>query len=318
MRLIVRSTFEGLAMSAADDALLRRLEELDHKVRLLESRRRRVPGWCAVLACGLLGGWLGRFVTEPPSARAQGNAAIDVVAKSIKVLNDQGKPAVELGQDRFGGFVRILHPDGKSIVAVEGDGDGGCVRIAGPEGLERAFLGVGENKGGGLLYFRNAEGKMTPVSLGVGPKGGYLSLKNVAANEFAVWLGSDSESNGVVHVHDHKGSHRCELGINKQGGELSLFGSKRNQAHVYLGTGTFDIGGLLLLRDDDGKVRAEMGQGKNGGYLLLNGNKDDRANINTSEDQRGGFMQLRGGGKLFVELGIDNAGVGYVDTQVGK
>ena len=40
---------------SADDALLRRLKELDCKVRRLESKS-RVPGWCAVLACGFLGG----------------------------------------------------------------------------------------------------------------------------------------------------------------------------------------------------------------------------------------------------------------------
>src|SRR5262245_12824123 len=107
-------------MSAAEDALMgRRLEELERKVRRLESIRPRVSSWVAVLACGFVGGWLGRFLTEPPSARAQANPALEIVAKAVKILNDQGKTAVELGHDKFGGFVRVSNPDGKAIALVE-------------------------------------------------------------------------------------------------------------------------------------------------------------------------------------------------------
>jgi hypothetical protein len=313
MRLI--ETTEGLAMSA-DDAILRRLEELDRKVRTLETKR-RYPGWCAVLMCGFLGGWLGRFITEPAHARAQAEGAKDIVAKSIKIVNDQGKPAVELSQDTFGGFGRVFNAEGKVIVNLEGDADGGYVRVSGQEGGERAFLGVGNKKGGGLLYFRNAEAKNFPVEIGVGPRGGYVNLNSLVSDKVAVWLGSDNTYNGVVHVHDNQGLHRCELGSNKEGGALSLTGSKRNQPHVYLGTGDLDLGGLLLLRNDDGKVRAEMGQGRNGGYLYLNGNKDDRPHIalDTSNDQRGGYLQVKSNsGKAIVEAGIDNTGAGYFDS----
>ena len=56
-------------MSDVDDRLLRRLDELQRRVNELESRRRVSPRWVVVLACGFLGGWLGRFLTDLPRDR---------------------------------------------------------------------------------------------------------------------------------------------------------------------------------------------------------------------------------------------------------
>ncbi|MEI7683930.1 MAG: hypothetical protein WCL32_02805 [Planctomycetota bacterium] len=303
-------------MSCHDESLLRRLDELEARVKTFD-RSRRFPGWFAALVCGFLGGWLGQYVTDPASVRAQPDAG-HVTAKSLKIVDDQGKVVVLLAADKIGGSARVFTNAGNMLVAVEGDPDGGMVRINGHDGLERAFLGVGDRKGGGLLYLRGADGKNHPVSLGVGNKGGYMALNNLALNKRSVWLGSDdSEIGGAAFVYDRQGYVRADIGCNPQGGMINIYGSKKGKSQIFLGTGSLDLGGLMLLRNDDGKIRAEIGQGSNGGYITLNGNKDDRPHVAlaTSDDQRGGYVQIRDNkGAIKAELGIDKDGVGYVDS----
>lgn len=295
---------------------LDRLAQLETRLNQLE-RRSRFPGWLAVLACGFVGGWLGHLATSPTIWAQAGNPQ-EIVARSLKIVDEQGRALVTLSSDQLGGAARILNRDGRLLVAVESDPDGGLVRIHGQDGLERSFLGVGDRKGGGLLYFRNPEGKNNPMSLGVGPKGGYLVLNNLTANKRSVWLGTDDEDlGGVVFAYDLAGKVRCDFGCNKQGGALNLYGTKNEKSHVYLGTGGLDLGGLLLLRDTDGKTRVETGQGKAGGYVALNGNKNDACHLSlaTFDDQRGGYLQVQGNdGKVKVELGVNASGQGYVDT----
>jgi hypothetical protein len=309
-------------MAEVDATLLRRLDKLDQKVRMLEEQPCRLPSWCMVLACGFLGGWLGHLVTDLPRVRAQADGAIDIVARSIKIVDERGKHVVEFAPSKFGGGVgRIYDEQGVALVTLEGNNDGGYVLITGHDGLERGFLGVANNKGGGYLHFRNAQGKNFPLSMGVGPRGGYLNLNNIANNNRAVWLGSDDVHEGILHICDNQGRNRCDLGSNMQGGAMLLYGSKRGKINAYLGTGNLDLGGLLLLHDNDGKVRTEMGQGRTGGYLTLNGNRDDRPHLGltTYDDQRGGLLQIKGNsGKMLVELGIDAAGVGYIDANEKK
>lgn len=308
--------FEDLIMPADDLAL--RFHELEAKVLALQAERARFPGWLAILVCGLLGGWLGRFVTELPYARAQGEAAPDLVGRTLKIVNEQGKTQLVLTSDKLGGIVRVFNAEGKTIATLDGDGDGGFCKINGPDGTERAFLGCGDKKGGGLLYFRNGDGKGTPVTIGAGQRGGYVTLHNRVGNKDTVWIGTHQEEDaGAIQLFDRQANLRCDLGVNKQGGMVNLYGNKKGKSHVFLGTGNLDIGGLLLLRDEEGKVRAEMAQGKNGGYLTLCGNKNDAPHIalSTSDDQRGGFLQVRANtGKVAVELGLDSSGQGYIDT----
>lgn len=303
-------------MSAIDDRLLRRLDELERKVNAYESRRHVSPRWLAVLACGFLGGWLGRFATDLPRAEAQGNANRDLEVRSIRVVDDQRKTFLHIDSNKFGGFARFFNEQGKVTVALGCDATGGSIQLNGHNGGERAYLGVADRNGGGLLHFHSADSKTVPMSLGVGPRGGYLALYNLSANQRSIWLGSrDEDNSGIVNVYDNLGKSRCELGSNPQGGTISLIGNK-NKPNVFLGTGSKEFGGLFLLRDDNAKVRAEIGQDANGGYLMLNG-KSDRPAVSfaNSADQRGGFLQIHNNaGKPRVELGINDGGAGYIDT----
>ena len=303
-------------MSDVDDRLLRRLDELQRRVNELESRRRVSPRWVVVLVCGFLGGWLGRFLTDLPRADAQPNANRDLEVRSLRIVDDQRKTFLHIDSDKFNGFARFFNAQGKVVVAIGSDADGGSIQVNGQNGGERAYLGVGERNGGGLLHFHSADSKTVPMSLGVGPRGGYLALYNLSANQRSLWLGSrDEDSSGVISIYDSLGKSRCEFGSNPQGGTISLHGNK-NKPNVFLGTGNKEFGGLFLLRDDNAKVRAEIGQDANGGYLMLNGKSDLPAvSFANSDDQRGGFLQIRNNaGKPRVELGINDGGAGYIDT----
>ncbi len=296
--------------------LLRRLDDLERQLTALQSRRRIAPAWIAALALGVFGGWLGHAVTNPPHALAQQGGARDLEARSIKIVDDQQRTVLLLACDKWGGYARAYNPQGKLIANYGGDEDGGMVRALAHDGTERTFFGVGDKNGGGLVYCRGADGRTSPVFLGVGPRGGYLYLRS-PGDRASVWIGGDPDGHGgTAHVYDIDGFLRCDVGSNEQGGMVNLIGRKSNKSHVFLGTGELGFGGLFLARDDNDKIRAEIGQNSSGGYLVLNGkNNQSHVSLATSPDQRGGSLQiLTSAGKTAVELGVTGGGTGYIDT----
>lgn len=306
--------------------LIRRIEDLETAVhrepREASAKKRRMVPWTAVLVVGMLGGWLGRFVTEPWSVNAQGAAGQNLTARSLTIVDDNGRPTLQFTHDMFGGVVRVSNSTGKVIASLEGDADGGFLKVNGPDGVERGFFGVGVRQGGGLIYLRSAEGKNVPIEIGVGGKGGYVSLANLEAAKRSVWLGSsDDGSGGMIGLYDAAANLRVQQGVNAQGGMISLFGSKSNRSHVYLGTGSLEMGGVLLLRDSQEQVRSEFGLNKAGGYLSLNSSRSTQPTLTLANgaDHGGGYVQVRNAaGKVRVETGVDNRDEGYLDIFDGK
>lgn len=299
-----------------DDPILRRIEELERAVALRPAPVRRAT-LLAIAALGIVAGWLARPLVDSSVAQAQQDKGQDLVVRSLKIVDEQGRSRVVLSYDNFGGIVNVLSPEGKILVAAEGDKEGGFVRVAGLDGVSRVFLAVDERENAGFISIRSPKSKKWQAVLSADSRGGRLNLYNLTSDAPAASLWTDeSDTGGQLLLYDKAGAMRGDLRVHKLGGYLNLLGSKNDKSHVYLGTGNYDLGGILLLRDTAGKVRAEIGEGKHGGYMFLYGNREDRPHVSmaTSEDQRGGYVQIHNNaGQVKLGLGIDAGGNGFID-----
>ena len=81
----------------------------------------------------------------------------EITCTKLTVVNDEGNPAVILG-DKDGGMVSIYSPEGKELVALGGDVNGGAVSTYSPEGKELVALGA--TNGNGAVSTRTKSGRV--------------------------------------------------------------------------------------------------------------------------------------------------------------
>ncbi|MEA1995580.1 MAG: hypothetical protein U9N18_05465 [Campylobacterota bacterium] len=135
-------------------------------------------------------------------AKSRNDANVDTItAKTIKIVNPEGKTVVSLRSVKGTGMLGIYNKKGKVVVGLGSLEGAGNLSIHNKEGKCVADLAsVGEE---GILDIYNKEG--TPVAvLASNPEGGVLDIYNKHGNRVAT-VQANKDSVGIIYISDRYG-----------------------------------------------------------------------------------------------------------------
>ena len=121
------------------------ITELRNQVRTL---KRIVYGFGCLLVAGVV-----------VSATSLQTVPDVIQAKRFEVVNDEGKPVVNLYAYDDGGVLSIQNKEGKSVAALFTNTNGGVLGIHNKDGKQVAKLSA--NEGGGVLKTLDGKGEIT-------------------------------------------------------------------------------------------------------------------------------------------------------------
>ena len=153
---------------------------MEERIKTLERQQ-----WIGMVALALL---FGAALLGMSDDKVQDQAKV----KRLQVVDDQGRPVVEIGTGALGGQIVLRSAGGKDIVRIEADANGGAVLTFQNDGRRATALGTypmtAKKWVGGLNIF-DWKGRATvslstgyhgggPVSMGAHCPGGVLVLAN--------------------------------------------------------------------------------------------------------------------------------------------
>ena len=150
--------------------------------------------------------------TQPPTTHAQDNTnkVIDeIVCKTIRVVNDKGRPDVVIGSDRdldCGGIITIYNAYGKENIVMKASAGGpsGTITTHNGDGEEQVYIGRGaiiiSNLFGEKVVSLEAEIPGLTGGIEVNNREG-IPLVKIGAQEGRV-------NDGLINVYNHKGEWR--------------------------------------------------------------------------------------------------------------
>ena len=155
-------------------------------------------------------------------AKSKNNANFDTItAKSIKIVNPEGKTVAFLGSFKGKGLLDICNEEGKHVVRLISIKGGGVLDILNKEGKCIAGLGTGVIGGGGVLGLLNKEGKPV-VGLSSEKEGGELNILN-KEGKAVVRIGS-LEEGGALEIYNKYGKEVATVQADKKSdGGIFLF-----------------------------------------------------------------------------------------------
>lgn len=292
-----------------------------------------------VLALGLLAALTWNVIggTDAPRAWAQDKEAVELTCRALKVVDDKGKVRLQLAYNQTGGVIHLNNADGKTVAALEADKDGGFVSVLGHDGKERAFVGVGDKQGGGLIYLKDNQGKNRANLLVYQDGNGGLLFRNADGRQEAFYGVSAKGLGGLINLNSPDGKSRVILDCDKEGrGALEMINGD-DKSEIFLGSSGKGWGGLLNINapngtagiildiDDQGMGRLNLrakdakrfvfaGADQEGGTIQVYGyDGKQRAFLGVGDKQTGGIFYLLNpdNNKPRIAIGIDDNGVGY-------
>ena len=162
-------------MSVEHEALWTEITQLRRQLEAVQQVRGRTGRRLLLFLGGIVAGLIAAQVFLGQSRAMAQDDAQEVICRSLKLVDAEGKNMVFMGTDEDGGFVKIAARDGrlraylavnnkmgpgfltlygndqKPLVIVDSDADGGSLRIHAKDGNQRVYLGIAPNVGGGLL-----------------------------------------------------------------------------------------------------------------------------------------------------------------------
>ncbi len=233
------------------ETLRQELAELRHEVRALRRTRWITPGALGVTLVAMVA--LGVAAPKqdgqtPPADHRPLQRAQDLVCKSIKIVDDNDHPRVQLGSDKDGGLIVIYGSDNKERFYAAVEHNAGFTDWFDAEGKRRATVFIGDQ--GGELRL-NDRFDHPGVSLRQGEKGGSLKLTGADGSD-RVALGGDN--GGFLDLFDAFGSMRASMYVNAENSAQFKLLSPDKVARLLLSGDA--PGGKVTAYDADGKTKA--------------------------------------------------------------
>ena len=154
--------------------------------------------------------------------KSEPNVVDEIVCRTLRVVNADGKSTVWIGTDLGGGgYMHVFHPNGELATAISG--------------------------GAMYVYHPNRTGV---VSISTDSNGGYMDIRH-ASGERVIEMGiNESSKEGLVQVwrKDQKGA--IQLSADKYGGYMAIF-NKGSQNVIQASVGDTG-GGIVRTRDKHG------------------------------------------------------------------
>jgi len=126
----------------------------------------------------------------------------------IRTLNKDGEITSYLGTDTGGNGQLGLHNDhGNKMVLMRTRSESGSLLTFNSDGEKTTYLGTVDGKG--ILETRNSKGIKTTIIGTLIGENGYLGIHNKYGIEI-VYLGSDTDLDGLIQLKDHLGINRWE------------------------------------------------------------------------------------------------------------
>jgi hypothetical protein len=259
-----------LSMTAhARDELLELVHVLQSRIAKLETelgrrRPRRSVGKPAAVFVGLLLGLAaGRGLLADAWSQGQGaaKAAPDIVCKSLRLVDANGKEVAVFGTNKFGGYCQFKSAQGQSQVYAGADAEkgGGAFHLFGPNG--NRLVTAGHDDDGGVVRINNHEEKGRAY-FWVG-KGGKAGLINIVgeANKSAIMISGD-DLGGYINFNNAEGKVRLVTGVNKEGGAAIFYGNE-GKRRIYAGTNINGGAGLIDVLGTDERSRVVIAVDQN-------------------------------------------------------
>ena len=156
-----------------------------------------------ILAIGII---IGQFVT--PDIEAQSNGVFDnITCRSLKVVDENGKTAIQLDTSRFNNTVTVFDKVGNESILLTHTLIGTTVTVLDKVGNKAIALGSGVADGNGVAIFDKA-GK-TAIRLQADEEGNDLQVLN-KEEVLGIGLGTHAKGNGVT-VFDKAGNRAIVL-----------------------------------------------------------------------------------------------------------
>jgi hypothetical protein len=293
-------------------------------------------GFCV---CGALA-WQFLAGSTAPRAFAQ-DKATEITCRTLKVVDDAGKLRVQIAYDKHGGMLRIHNAAGKPVATLEADADGGFLSVLGHDSKERAFVGVGDQMSGGLIYLKDTDGKTRTTYLVYKDGNAGINFRNAQDKTEAFFGASGKGYGGLVNLNGPDGKTRVILDSDKDGrGALELLNGD-DKTEIFLGSSAKGWGGLLNinapngtaglildiddkglgrmnLRTKEGKRIAFAGGDEEGGTFQVYGHDGkQRVFLGVGDKQTGGVLYVLNpdNNKARVAIGVDNGGIGYAEGR---
>ena len=144
-----------------------------------------------ILAVGII---IGQFVT--PDIEAQNNGVFDeITCRSLSVVDENGKTAIQLDTSRFDNTVKVFDKVGNESILLTHTLFGTTVTVLDKVGNKAIALGSGVADGNGVAIFDKA-GK-TAIRLQADEEGNDLQLLN-KGEILGIGLGTHTKGNGVT------------------------------------------------------------------------------------------------------------------------
>ena len=172
----------------------------------------------------------------------------EIVCRSLRVVNADGKTIVSIDTDPYGGYMDIRHASGEDAITMAiGRDKEGFVQVRRKD--QKGFIQLSTNEYGGVMSIFN-KGDQNVLQASVTENGGYMDIDH-ASGENAIKMGiEDTEKEGIVQVQrkDQKGL--IQLGADKYGGSMAIF-NKGGQNVLQASVGDMG-GGIINTRDKHG------------------------------------------------------------------
>lgn len=219
-------------MQRSVEARLAQLEQRVNRYRLMMLGLVSLVG---VMGAGLLMGQGG-----------VANVARELIAKRLIIVNDAGKPVVELTSNRGAGGLMLFSATGKPVVVGGTTEDGGAMAVLNNAGQLMTNMYCKED--GGRLDLRFTSQKPAVV-MGCDAVMGGGYVQTMRQNGKQATLTASTGKGGGFLASDNEGAPLATLGINEFGGMLELLNNRNRPS---LKAGTTDAGGSLTVHNRRG------------------------------------------------------------------
>jgi hypothetical protein len=326
---------EGIVSDLYQD-LKAQLEALQRQVadlqRQAERQAQQPPAprrgglWLAALAVALVAGlfagqaplmsWAGG--SQPPDRggppgdrlkQPEPGKGDDLVCKSLKIVNADGKERMVLSSTERGGLITVYGHDGLPRVVLDIDNDGGVVRVKAPNGTAEGILCLDNGAKNGLLRLRSNKGGNV-VYLGGDDFGGTVGFNSPEGKaRLTMYSGSPTVPGGLINLFNGDTKVTGIFGPDKDGRCVLNLRNADGKALVSLSSN--NDGGLIDVLNQEGKLRTTMWTNNNGakGLLTIYGDKHQDPLIYLGHTEVGGSVVLRNDdGKLQAGMWAGNKG----------
>ncbi len=221
----------------------------------------------------------------------------EVRARSVVIVDDQGREMAVLSSHSFGGTLEILGPEGTTVGSVAALPSGGVVQVFNNDETTVGALAASARGGGAVIVLQD-DGTTAAAMQAFSDGGEITALNNQGLTVGALEAGSQG---GTVRIRNSEGRMVGLMGAFAEGG---VVGVHNNEGLTLASLAALAAGGAVGIRNPDGITVGEMGSVEGGGIWLYNEQGHDRVALYRTTEGHGGIW-------VYDKDGLDSRDYAY-------